>query len=418
MIGALSLSVSLLLSVPRVDVAEFSGPITPVSSEFLTRAIERSEAEGSELLVIALDTPGGLDESMRDVVKEILTASIPVCVFVYPPGGRAASAGVFITLAAHVAAMAPGTNIGAAHPVSLGGQIDSTMVEKVTNDAVAYIRSIAEKRGRDADWAEEAVRQSVSISAREAVDRGVVEIFATHLGHLLEQLQGREVELEGGTHVLNTEDAEVRRIKMGLRERLLAALANPNIAYILFILGFYGIFFELSHPGSIFPGVVGAICLILAFYAFQTLSVNYAGVLLIVLAMGLFIAELKIQSNGILGLGGGVAMILGSLMLFQSGSPFLRVSWVAIGAVVAVTLLFFFVVIAKGLRAQLRRTTTGREGLVGEIGIVKRKVDPRGGVILIHGELWAARSDVEIEEGEEVEVTEVSGLTLRVKPGR
>jgi membrane-bound serine protease (ClpP class) len=323
---------------------------------------------------------------------------------------------VFITMAAHIAAMAPGTNIGAAHPVSLGGNIDSTMVEKVTNDAVAYIRSIAEKRGRDADWGEEAVRQSVSISAEEAMTKGVIDLLADDPTDLLEKLDGREVELEDEVRILRTRDAEVKQVKMGLRGRLLSILANPTIAYILFILGFYGIFFELSHPGSIFPGVIGAICLIVAFYAFQTLPVNYAGVLLIVLAMGLFIAELYIESNGILGVGGGVSLILGSIMLFDVGNPFLRVSWVAIAIVVGSTLLFFFVVIAKGIQAQLRKPQTGKEGLVGEIGIVKEAVGPRNGVVLIHGELWAARSDQEIAVGEEVEVLSVSGLQIRVKP--
>ncbi len=405
-----------LVAVPPVDYAEVEGIIGPVTAEFIVRAIDRAEQDGAGLLILALDTPGGLDPSMRIIVKRILRAEVPVCVFVYPPGARAASAGVFITLAAHIAAMAPGTNIGAAHPVSMGQQMDSTMAEKVTNDAVAYIQSIARKRGRNVEWAERAVRESVSLPAKDAVDQRVVDLLADDLQDLLNQLDGRTVELEGRTVTLETKGAEVRRIRMGLRERILSILANPNVAYILLVLGFYGLFFELSNPGAILPGVLGAISLILAFYAFQTLPVNYAGVLLIVLAMILFIAEVKVQSHGMLALGGGISLLMGSVMLFNTDVPFLRVSWATIAWVLGLTLLFFFVVVAKGIQAQLRKPTTGLEGMIGLKGEARTRITPKGGTVLVHGELWQAVSSVEIPKGTPIVVKGYEGITLHVEP--
>jgi len=400
---------------PRIFSTEVQGVIGPVVAEFLTKTIDRAEKEGAQMLVINLDTPGGLDESMRIIVKKMLNARIPICVYVAPPGARAASAGVFITAAAHVAAMAPGTNIGSAHPVSMGQKMDSTMIEKVTNDAVAYIKSIARKRDRNEKWLERSVRESESITSEEALKLGVIDLVARDLNELLKKLDGRKIALDGDTVLLRTAEAEVVEVKMGLRERLLSILTNPNIAYILLILGFYGLFFELSHPGAILPGVVGAISIILAFYSLQTLPVNYAGLLLIVLAMALFFAELHIQSHGLLGLGGAVSFFLGSLMLFGSNAPFLRISMGLILAVTGITALFFLFILAKAILALKRKPTTGAEGLIGSKGFVTQPIRGGRGTVMVHGELWQARSDEDIEKGEEVEVTGAEGLTLIVR---
>jgi len=413
----LSLLVSLfILSSTPVDLVEFEGVIGPVTAEFLTKSISKAEKEKAQLVIIALDTPGGLDESMRIIVKKILNADVPVCVFVYPPGARAASAGVFITLAAHIAAMAPGTNIGAAHPVTMGQKVDTTLIEKITNDAVAYIKSIAKKRGRNVKWAELAVRESKSSTAKEALSQNVVDLVAENIEDLLKKIDGKVVKLASGREVkLETKEAKVNKIKMGLRERILAIISNPNIAYILLILGFYGLIFELSHPGAILPGVIGAISLILAFYAFQTLPVNYAGVLLILLAMVLFIAEVKVQSHGLLGLGGVISLLLGSLMLFETGVPYLSLSWSTIITVLILTLIFFFFVIAKGIQALKKKPETGVEGLLGLQGVAKSDITNKDGVVLVHGELWKAISESQIKEGEEVVVIGTRGLTLIVK---
>ncbi|HDM89798.1 MAG TPA: nodulation protein NfeD [candidate division WOR-3 bacterium] len=400
---------------PRIFSTEVQGVIGPVVAEFLTKTIDRAEEEGAQMLVINLDTPGGLDESMRIIVKKMLNARIPICVYVTPPGARAASAGVFITAAAHVAAMAPGTNIGAAHPVSMGQKMDSTMIEKVTNDAVAYMKSIARKRGRNEKWLERSVRESESITSEEALKLGVIDLIALDLNELLKKLDGRKIALDGDTVVLRTSEAEVVEVKMGLRERLLSILTNPNIAYILLILGFYGLFFELSHPGAILPGVVGAISIILAFYSLQTLPVNYAGLLLIVLAMVLFFAELHIQSHGLLGLGGAVSFFLGSLMLFGSNAPFLRISMGLILTVTGLTALFFLFILAKAILALKRKPATGAEGLIGSKGFVTQPIKGGRGTVMVHGELWQARSDEDIEKGEEIEVTGADGLTMIVR---
>jgi len=409
------LSFILFLSTLPIDYVEVQGVIGPVAAEFITKRISIAEKE-SQLLVIALDTPGGLDESMRIIVKKIMNSEVPICVFVYPPGARAASAGVFITMAAHIAAMAPGTNIGAAHPVSIGQQVDSTMMEKITKDAVAYLKSIVRKRGRNEEWAEKAVKESESVTAKEALELKVIDLIANNLKELLEKIDGKKIQLEDREVKLETSDAPIREVKMGLREKLLAIISNPNVAYILLILGFYGLFFELSHPGSILPGVIGVISLILAFYAFQTLPVNYAGVLLILLAMILYIAEIKIQSHGLLGIGGTISLLLGSLMLFETGVPFLRISWSTIGVVLIFTLLFFFFVIAKGIQALRRRPKTGIEGLVGEEGVATKDFEKGEGTVMVHGEIWKAISDESIKEGTEIEVIEAKGLKLKVRP--
>ena len=334
-------------------------------------------------------------------------------VYVAPSGSRAASAGVFITLSGHVAAMAPGTNMGSAHPVAIGGQMDSTMAEKVVNDAAAYIRSIANRRGRNEEWAEESVRQSISATEYEALKLKVIDLVADNVRALLDSCDGRTVSLPSGDKVLDTKEIEVKRAEIGVRDRILQVITNPTIAYILLTLGMWGLFFELSNPGAIFPGIVGGICLILAFFALQTLPINYAGLLLMILALILFILEVKIVSHGALIIGGVISMVMGSLLLFESPLPYMRVSLVVIVTVVAGTALFFLVAIGLALRARKRKVTTGGRGLTGEVGVARTALKPEGDVF-IHGEIWKAEADEPVKKGEKVVVTAVEHLTLKV----
>ena len=307
---------------PPVHVLSVADVINPVSAEYITESLHAAIQQGAQALIIQLDTPGGLDKSMRLIIKEMLNSPIPVIVFVAPSGSRAASAGTFITLAAHVAAMAPGTNIGAAHPVAVGsGEMGKEMAEKVTNDAAAYIKSIAEQRGRNVEWAEKAVRESVSASETEALQHKLIDLIALDLNDLLKQLNGRKVVTLAGEHILRTDGAARQHVEMSLPQRLLSMLADPNVAYMLLMLGAAGLFFEISMPGVVLPGVIGGISLLLGLYALQLLPVNYAGLALIVLAIILFIAEIKVTSYGALTIGGIIAMILGSLMLFDAPPP-------------------------------------------------------------------------------------------------
>jgi membrane-bound serine protease (ClpP class) len=398
-----------------VDVIVVNEVITPPIGEYIVKSIRQAAESGSEAIVIQLDTPGGLDLSMRDIIKEMLNASVPVVIYVSPQGARAASAGVLITISAQVAAMAPGTNIGAAHPVAMGlGKADETMMEKVENDAVAYGRGIAEQKGRNADWVEEAIRKSVSVTAEEALKLHVIDLIATDVNDLLAKIDGREVKLVSGIKVLKTKGAELNRKEMGFREKVLITISNPNIAYILFLLGLAGLYFEFSSPGVILPGIIGGISLILAFFAFQTLPVNYAGVLLILFAVILFIAEIKVVSHGILTMGGVVSLVLGSIMLFESPDPALRVSWSVLLPAVAVVSLFFIVVISIAVRAQMRRVITGGEGMIGAAGEAASEVFERGKVI-IRGEYWDACSKTPIAKGRPVKVVRVNGLKIEVE---
>ncbi|NKE71718.1 NfeD family protein [Candidatus Manganitrophus noduliformans] len=418
---SLFLSVFFISSFPLISEAKpihvvtYDGIINPVSSELFTTAITQAEQAGAEALIIQLDTPGGLDTSMRDIIKAMIASEVPIVVYVAPSGGRAGSAGVFITLAAHVAAMAPGTNIGAAHPVAMGGgEMDEEMKKKITNDAAAYIRSLAERRGRNPEWAEKAVRESVSITEQEAVKLNVVDLVADDLEEVIKKIDGRTVTTAAGKQVLSTENAEVVKNPISLRLRILKAISDPNVAYILMLVGITGLIAELYSPGAIFPGVVGAISLILAFYSFQTLPINYAGLLLILLAVGLFIAEALVPSFGILGLGGIAAFLFGSLMLMDTDLPALRISPAVILSTMAMVLLVSLVFIRAAWRAQRGSTVTGKEGMVGEIGVAIADLAPRG-MVRIHGEIWQAESDEPVAKGEEVEVTKVTGLKLRVR---
>lgn len=399
----------------EIMVITVNGVINPVASEFIGRSIKRAQEKGVEALVIELDTPGGLDTSMRSIVKEIIGSDVPIVVYVSPSGSRAASAGVFLTLAAHIAAMAPGTNIGAAHPVGIGEKMDKAMIEKATNDAAAYIKSLAERRGRNAQWAENAVRKSVSITESEALKERVIDLVTKDINSLISDIDGMRVQTVLGERILKTKNAIITREEMGLRHRILNLISDPNIAYILMLLGFYGLFFELTNPGSIFPGVIGGICIILAFYAFQTLPVNYAGLLLIILALILFILEVKITSHGVLTIGGIIAMIIGSLMLFESPAPFMRLSLTVVLPAVLITALFFSLTLGLALKAYKRKPVTGIEGLIGEYGTATTEVSKDGGTASLHGEIWSAYSDEPIPKGSRIIVDSVTGLKVKVR---
>ena len=399
---------------PGVRLVSINDPITPVTAGFLHRIIDESSRNGDRLLLVEMDTPGGLDSAMREIVKDIFASTVPVVVYVAPSGARAASAGAIISLAADVCAMAPGTNIGAAHPVSLGGQTDKTMEAKVLNDAEAYAEGIARKRGRNEQLARQMVRDSISLSAEKALSGGVIDLIAADRSDLLRKLEGRRIGRDG--HEIELRLAGVRLIpaEMGTRERILNTISNPNVAYMLMMLGILGLFFELSNPGVILPGVIGGISLLLAFFALQTLPVNYAGVLLILLALVLFIAEIKIVSHGMLTVGGVIAMVLGSLLLFPSPEPFLRISWSVLLVTVLATVGFFAIIVAKAVQAHHRSPVTGAEGLIGERGRADSIIAPEGRVF-VRGEYWYARSDEPIAAGDPVMVESVEGMLLKVR---
>jgi len=409
-------SVPPFMQISSADIIAIKteGVVNPVMAEYILKNIHDAEKQKAEALVIELDTPGGLDTSMRAIVKGITASAVPVIVYVSPSGARAASAGVFITMSAHIAAMAPGTNIGAAHPVGVGDKMDKTMSEKATNDAAAYIRSIAKKRGRNPKWAEKAVRESVSITETEALKLKVIDLVSPNLKTLLESVNNRVVETSSGKHILKTKDVKVVYREMGFRQKILDFISNPNVSYLLMLLGFYGIFFEMTNPGSIFPGVFGAIALILAFYSFQTLPVNYAGLLLIILAIIMFILEIKITSYGVLSIGGIIAMLIGSLMLFDSPLPFFKLSLKVMLPGVILTALFFFVTIRLAVKAYRRKPSTGAEGLVGLEGKAKSDIHKEG-TVFVHGELWKAWSEEPIKSGENIIVEKVEHLRLKVR---
>lgn len=400
-----------------VFTIEVDAIINPATAKFIIDSIDQATQQGAQCLIIQLDTPGGLMESMRLIVKKELASTIPIIVYVAPGGARAASAGVFVTMAANIAVMAPGTHIGAAHPVTLGGgegKESKTMTEKIVNDTVAFIKNIAKARGRNVDWAEKAVVKSVSITDEEAVKLNVVDFISPDLQNLLAKIDGKVVKLNGATRTLQTKEVHPQPIQMSWRDKLLDIISNPTIAYILLMLGIYGIFFELSSPGAILPGVVGGIFLILAFYALQMLPVNYAGLALIFFGIILFIAEIKVVSHGLLAVGGVISLFLGSMMLFQSPVEYMRVSLSVIIPAVLVSAAFFIFAVSKAINARLKKPTTGMEGLIGEVGIVSTPIAPEGKVS-IHGEFWNATSDQELEKGEKVRVVGIVNLKLKVK---
>ncbi len=396
----------------EVYVIKVSGTVNPGMAEYLIRNMEKAAREGAGCLVVQLDTPGGLALSMRSIVMAMLSSQIPVVVYVSPSGARAASAGVMITIAADIAAMAPGTNMGAAHPVNLGQKkMDKIMAEKVVNDMVAYTKSIAEKRGRNSEWAEQAVRESVSVTEKEALELKVIDLIADDLDDLLEKIDGWKLKDD---KILHTKGVGRVVVTEGLRDKILKTLSDPNIAYMLMMIGMAGLYFELSHPGTIFPGVIGAISLILAFFAFQTLPVNYAGFLLIVISVVLFILEMKVTSYGLLSLGGVITLFLGSLMLFDGTAPEMRLSWKVLIPTVAMVSGFFVFVASLVFRSQIGKPRTGDKGLIGEVGVVKSALSPEGKVF-VHGEIWNAVGPATVKPGAKVRVVEIDRLLLKVE---
>ena len=395
-----------------VYIIKVADAISPGTAEFIGHGIKTAEENDAVCVIIELDTPGGLAESMRIIIQDILNSSVPVVVYVSPSGARAASAGVMITMAADIAAMAPGTNIGAAHPVGGGGKdIEGAMSEKVINDMVAHAKSVAEKRGRNAKWVEEAIRESVSVTETEALKNNIIDLIAKDTDDLLQQINGRDLKEKG---VLQLDNVKKVVVKETLRTKILKTISNPNIAYILMMIGLAGLYFELSHPGSIFPGVIGGICLILAFFAMQTLPVNYAGILLIILAIIFFIMEMKVTSYGLLSVAGIVSLLLGSLMLFKGGSPDMRLSWSVLLPTLILISGFFVLIAGLVFRAQVSKPTTGSRGLIGEIGVVRQALAPEGKVF-VHGELWHATAKQPIEENIKVRVVNVARLMLEVE---
>lgn len=398
-----------------IKIISINGAINPPVAGFISESIEKCEKEDASALIILLDTPGGLDTSMRDIVKSIMDSKIPVIVYVYPSGARAASAGSIILLSAHIAAMAPGTNVGAAHPVSIAkDKMDKEMMSKVVKDAEAYAKSIAMKRGRNVEWAAKAVRESASITAKDALEKNVIDVVAENVDKLIERVDGKEVETKEGKMNLNLKGKKRVEYQMPFKYRFLSYISDPNVAYILMMIGLYGILFEIYSPGAIFPGVIGGICIILALYAFSTIPISYAGIFLILLGIVFFILELKIVSHGVLGLAGIISLVIGSIMLIDLPYSALAISWKSILTVVILTGIFFFGVLSYAIKAQLSKVKTGMEGLIGEEGEAKTDIDGKGKVFL-HGELWNAKSNEHIGSGEKVIVERVDGLVLIVK---
>ncbi len=411
------LSLALLATLgfakkPQVDVIQIKGPINPIIAQHTIDAIEAAEKKSAECLIIEIDTPGGLESSMRQIVQRILTASVPIAVYVAPSGARAASAGAFIVLAGDVAAMAEGTTIGAAHPVEITGQKAS---DKVTNDAAAFMRTIAEKKGKNTKLAEDIVVESTSLTEKEALEKRIIDLIATDRDDLLTKIDGKKIEKGLKTFQLKTKDAEVAFRELNPLKRLLHSVTDPNIVYILLIIGFYGIIFELSHPGTSVSGIVGIICLILAFYGLGSLPVNYAGLFLIIFGVILFILDIKAPTHGFLTLGGIIALTLGSFVLFKSGELFIKLSKALVATMVVSTTGLLGFILPFILKAQKRKVSSGTESLVDAIGETKTELSPKG-IVHVSGEDWYAEAQGgDIKSGEKVKVISVDGLILKVK---
>jgi len=415
------LSVAPLQSLGAILKITVDAPIHPITSEYIDMAIDRADRENARLVLILLNTPGGLDSSMREIITRILASRTPVAVYVSPSGARAASAGFFIAIASDLFVMAPGTSTGAAHPVGIsitGQAMDKTMEEKVTHDAASYIKTLAEKRGRNTRLAEDAVRQSLSYTEKEAFEQGLIDLVARTEQEIIDHFDQKRIRRFDGEEItLQLRGEPVVDIPMSARQKFLLTISNPNLAYILLMLGLLGLYFEFSNPGAILPGVLGGISLLLAFFAFQILPINYVGLILILLAIGLFILEIKVQSYGILSVGGIIAMVLGSIMLINAPIPELKPSLkLVMPMAIGLSLIFLFLVLLV-IRAHSRKVHTGREGLIGEIGIARTDLSPEGKVF-VHGEIWNAESTTEIPKGSRVKVVAVlEGLKIRVTKG-
>ena len=424
-------------------IIEIDGAISPATSNFIEKGLNHGNENGVELIVIEMDTPGGLDTSMRSIIKNILNSKVPVATYVSPKGSRAASAGTFILYASHIAAMAPATNLGAATPVAIGGTapspikpepvepedkeenksepLESTpdnetaLAKKRLNDAAAYIRSLADRYGRNAEWAELAVREAATLTAEEALENNVIDYVADDLGDLFEQINGHEVETNAGKQTLSTENVLIERFIKDWRIKFLETLADPNLAYLLMLIGIYGLILEGYNPGSILPGVVGAICLILALFAFQVLAVNYAGLILIALGVVLIVAEAFAPSFGILGFGGLTSFVLGSIMLFDSGIPGFEVSRLLIGSIAFLGGLIILGLVFFLARTLKRPIVSGTEGMLGEQGIALEDFDSKGDV-LVHGERWQAKTSEPVKKGQGIEITAVKNMLVLIKP--
>lgn len=402
---------------------QIDGPIGPATSDYVARGMARAEALDAQLLILRMDTPGGLDTAMRRIIKRITTSAIPVVTYVAPSGSRAASAGTYILYASHIAAMSPGTNLGAATPVSIGGAPEpekesgkpSTMERKVTNDAVAYIRGLAQLRGRNADWAEKAVREAASLHAQAALEKGVIDLIAPDLRSLLRKIDGREVMLPGGAVTLHTADIEVRRYDPDWRTKLLGVITDPNIAYILMLIGIYGLIFEFANPGTVVPGTLGAIALLLALYAFQVLPINYAGLGLILLGIGLMVGEAFAPSFGMLGIGGVIAFVIGSVILMDTTAPTYQIALSLIGTFAALSALLFVFLIGMVIRSRRSAVVSGREEMIGAAAVALEDFAERGQV-RAHSEIWQAHSRIPLRKGQRVRVTGLAGLVLEVEP--
>jgi membrane-bound serine protease (ClpP class) len=416
--------ISLCLIFPLLTHAsilkiEINNPIHPIISEYISNTIDKAEKEKASLIIMTLNTPGGLDASMREIIEKILSSKIPVVAFVSPSGGRSASAGFFIAIACDIFVMAPGTNTGAAHPVGIsitGQKMDETMEEKVTHDAASYIKTLAEKRGRNSKMAEDAVRKSLSYTEEEALKGNLIDFVAKNEQEIIDYFHGKKIKRFTGEEVLlDLKGEEIQEIPLTTRQKFLITISNPNLAYILLMLGLLGLYFEFANPGSILPGVMGGICLLLAIFSFQILPINYVGLILILLAIGLFILEIKVQSYGILSIGGIIAMVIGSVMLIDAPIPELRPSLkFIIPVAVGISLIFIFLIVLA-IRAHIKRVFTGKEGLVGEIGTAQTDLKPEGKVF-VHGEIWHAEASGKIPKGSKVKVVEVLGqLKIRVE---
>lgn len=395
-----------------------NAPIHPITSEYILKSLEKADRENASLIIISLNTPGGLDTSMREIIEKILSTKTPVVVFVSPSGARAASAGFFIGVASDLFVMAPGTNTGAAHPVGVsitGQQMDETMADKVTHDAASYIKSISEKRGRNAKMAEDAVRESLSYTEKEALEGGLIDLIAKDEQEIIDFFHNKTIQkFDGEEIILDLKDEEVVDLPMTARQKFLLTISNPNLAYILLMLGLLGLYFEFSNPGAILPGVIGGLCLLVAIFSFQILPINYVGLILILLAIGLFILELKVQSYGILSVGGVLAMVIGSIMLIDAPIPELRPSLkFIIPVAIGLSLIFLFLIILA-VHVHMRKALTGREGLVGKIGVARTDLGPEGKVF-VHGEIWNAEAQQDIPQGAKVKVSEVlENLKIKV----